>query len=208
MENDSSSSSEEDLVLFSSRNVLRKEQSMPQSIQEVIGHVGKGVAGLTLLATLVIIGTIPHAKALTNHPFRTTTMHPSFVAFSTVRNVPTMWHQHRAGTILAAFRSPGYAQTVSGGKPSAGEEMTNQNSKEESEHNTIEFHGRITSRVGADNMLHFTVGSIPWSIPLAANTDLHEVGGSPQAIQPNQKIEVEVQVTGTNMVVTKVEPGD
>lgn len=181
---------------------------MSQFIREAIGHIGKGVVRLTMLGTLLTIGTIPYAEALTNQAFRTTTTHPSFVTFTTVRNVPTMRHQHRAGTIPVVFRSSGHAQTVSGGEPPAGKELMKQNSEEESEHNTIEFHGTTTSRVGADNLLHFTVGSISWSIPLTANTDLHEVGGSSQSIQPNQKVEVEVQVTGTHMVVTKVEPGD
>ena len=76
----------------------------------------------------------------------------------------------------------------------------------EAEENTIEFHGTITRRVGADHMLHFTVGSIPWSIPLTASTDLHKMGGSAECLQPNQKVEIEVQVTGNQMVVTEVEP--
>lgn len=84
----------------------------------------------------------------------------------------------------------------------------NQHGKEEMDQNEIEFHGITTSRVGADNMLHFRVGSLLWSIPLTANTDLHKVGGSAQTIEPNQRVEVEVLVTGTQMTVTQVKPED
>ncbi|HEU5375632.1 MAG TPA: hypothetical protein VFV38_09355 [Ktedonobacteraceae bacterium] len=172
---------------------------MPQSIRQVLGKIGHGVAGITMLGALLITGGMSHANAVQHHASHPLTASPPSVASLAIST------QHSTGSILTAFQSSARPHTVLGGAPPAG---MPQRTEEGTDLNTIEFNGTTMGRVGADNMLHLMVGSTSWHFLIPARANLREVGGSPQAIHARQHVEVTVRVIGNRMVVTEVEPGD
>jgi hypothetical protein len=71
--------------------------------------------------------------------------------------------------------------------------------------NIVQYQGVTTSAVGADNMLHLGVGNKAWSFTINSSTDLSKFNNSAQSIQPNQRLKVKVQFTGTSGTVLKVD---
>ena len=67
--------------------------------------------------------------------------------------------------------------------------------------NVLAYTGITTSAVGADRVLHFTVGSKSYSFTLPPTTDLSDFGGNAQAIGNNVSVKVKVQVPA-NVVVS------
>jgi hypothetical protein len=70
--------------------------------------------------------------------------------------------------------------------------------------NTITYAGVVTSSVGADNVLHFRVGTQDFSFTLGPTTDLTDFQNNAQSIGSNQAIEVKVAFQGTTPTVVKV----
>lgn len=75
----------------------------------------------------------------------------------------------------------------------------------DSDQNIVEFKGVTTSTVGADNVLHFKVGSTEYSFTLNTMTDLTDFQNNAGSIPANQAIKVKVQFQGTTATVLKVE---
>ena len=71
--------------------------------------------------------------------------------------------------------------------------------------NLVQYKGLSTSAVGADQVIHFKVGTRSYSFTIGATTDLSDVGGNAQAIQANQIVKVKVQFAGSTATVLKVE---
>jgi hypothetical protein len=67
--------------------------------------------------------------------------------------------------------------------------------------NVIAYTGITTSAVGADRVLHFTVGSKSYTFTLPTTADLSDFGGNAQAIGNNVSVKVKVQIP-TNTVVS------
>lgn len=67
--------------------------------------------------------------------------------------------------------------------------------------NVIAYTGMTTSAVGADRVLHFTVGRKSYTFTLPATADLSDFGGNAQSIGNNISVKVKVQVP-TNTVVS------
>jgi len=70
--------------------------------------------------------------------------------------------------------------------------------------NTVDFQGMTTSAVGADRVIHFTVGNKSYSYTIGSTADLGDFNNNAQGIQTNQPVKVEVLFSGSNGTVTKV----
>jgi hypothetical protein len=70
--------------------------------------------------------------------------------------------------------------------------------------NTVDFQGMTTSAVGADRVIHFTVGKKSYSFTIGSTADLGDFNNNAQGIQANQPVKVEVLFSGSNGSVTKV----
>jgi hypothetical protein len=66
--------------------------------------------------------------------------------------------------------------------------------------NVIAYTGITTSAVGADRVLHFTVGSKSYTFTLPATADLSDFNGNAQAIGNNISVKVKVQVPANTVV--------
>lgn len=66
--------------------------------------------------------------------------------------------------------------------------------------NVIAYTGITTSAVGADRVIHFTVGVKSYSFPLPATADLGDFGGNAQAIGNNVAVKVKVQFPAITVV--------
>ena len=66
--------------------------------------------------------------------------------------------------------------------------------------NVIAYTGITTSAVGADRVIHFTVGVKSYSFPLPATADLGDFGGNAQAIGNNVSVKVKVQFPANTVV--------
>jgi hypothetical protein len=73
--------------------------------------------------------------------------------------------------------------------------------------NSVDFEGVTTNTVGADNVLHFNVGSKNYSYAINTSTQLKHFT-NPQSIVANTPVKVKVQFNGSNGTVTKVENGN
>ena len=70
--------------------------------------------------------------------------------------------------------------------------------------NTVDFQGMTTSAVGADRVIHFTVGNKSYSYTIGSGADLSDFNNNAQGIQTNQPVKVEVLFNGSNGSITKV----
>ena len=70
--------------------------------------------------------------------------------------------------------------------------------------NTVDFQGMTTSAVGADRVIHFTVGNKSYSYTIGSTADLGDFNNNAQGIQANQPVKVAVLFSGSNGTVTKV----
>jgi hypothetical protein len=66
--------------------------------------------------------------------------------------------------------------------------------------NVIAYTGITTSAVGADRVIHLTVGIKNYSFPIPATADLSSFGSNAQAIGPNVSVKVKVQFPGNTVV--------
>ncbi len=66
--------------------------------------------------------------------------------------------------------------------------------------NVIAYTGITTSAVGADRVLHFTVGNKSYTFTLPTTADLSDFGGNAQAIGNNVSVKVKVQVPANTVV--------
>jgi len=66
--------------------------------------------------------------------------------------------------------------------------------------NVMAYTGITTSAVGADRVLHFTVGTKSYTFTLPATADLSDFNGNAQAIGNNISVKVKVQVSGNTVV--------
>lgn len=71
--------------------------------------------------------------------------------------------------------------------------------------NIVEYHGVTTRAVGADRVIHFTVGTKRYIFTIGATADVSDFGGNAQAIIANQLVKVKVQFAGSTGTVLKVE---
>lgn len=83
-------------------------------------------------------------------------------------------------------------------------EIKPSDSSDAADQNTVKFDGVVTSAVGADNVLHFRVGTQDFSFTLNAMTDLSDFQNNARAIGSNQAVEVKVQFQGTSATVLEV----
>lgn len=70
--------------------------------------------------------------------------------------------------------------------------------------NVVEYQGVTNSAVGADNVLHFTVGNHSFSYSIASSADLGDFNNNAQSITNNQTITVKVQFQANTGTITKV----
>lgn len=63
--------------------------------------------------------------------------------------------------------------------------------------NTVKFQGFTTQAVGADRVIHFTVGNRSYSFPIASTAELKDFNGNAQAIANATSVKVNVQFNGT-----------
>lgn len=66
--------------------------------------------------------------------------------------------------------------------------------------NVIAYIGITTSAVGADNVIHFTVGIKSYSFTIPATADVSAFGANPQAIGNNVMVKVKVQYPSMTVV--------
>lgn len=66
--------------------------------------------------------------------------------------------------------------------------------------NVIAYTGITTSAVGANRVLHFTVGTKSYTYTLPASADLSDFNGNAQAIGNNMSVKVKVQVPSNTVV--------
>jgi hypothetical protein len=71
--------------------------------------------------------------------------------------------------------------------------------------NVVEYKGVTSSAVGPDRVIHFTVGTKPYTFTIGPTADLSDVGGNAQAIGASQLVKVKVQFAGAAGTVLKVE---
>jgi len=64
----------------------------------------------------------------------------------------------------------------------------------------IAYTGITTSAVGADRVLHFTVGTKSYTFTIPTTADLSDFGGNAQAIGNNASVKVKVQVPANTVV--------
>ena len=72
--------------------------------------------------------------------------------------------------------------------------------KNQSDLHVIAYTGITTSAVGADRVLHFTVGTKSYTFTLPTTADLSDFGGNAQAIGNNVSVKVKVQVPANTVV--------
>jgi hypothetical protein len=70
--------------------------------------------------------------------------------------------------------------------------------------NQMQFQGVTTQAVGADRVIHFTVGNKSFSFPIASTADLSNFGGNAQSIASGVTVMVTVEFSGTTGSVTRV----
>ena len=74
--------------------------------------------------------------------------------------------------------------------------------------NVVAYTGLTTSAVGADRVLHFTVGTKSYTFTLPPTADLSDFGGNAQAIANNVPVKVKVQYPANTVVsVGNATPG-
>jgi serine/threonine protein kinase len=70
--------------------------------------------------------------------------------------------------------------------------------------NQVQLQGVTTQAVGADRVIHFTVGNKSFSFPIASTADLSNFGGNAQSIASGVTVMVTVEFSGTTGSVTRV----
>lgn len=65
--------------------------------------------------------------------------------------------------------------------------------------NVVAYTGTTTSAVGADRVIHFTVGTTAYTYPIPATADLTDFGGNAQAIGNNLLVKVKVVYPGNTV---------
>lgn len=71
--------------------------------------------------------------------------------------------------------------------------------------NVVEYQGVTTSVVGADNMLHFSVGNRSFSYAITSTTDLGDFNNNAHSISNNQAVKVKVQFQGNTGTLLSVD---
>lgn len=66
--------------------------------------------------------------------------------------------------------------------------------------NVIAYTGVTTSAVGADRVIHFTVGTKSYTFTIPTTADLGDFGGNAQAIGNNLAVKVKVQYPANTVV--------
>jgi hypothetical protein len=69
---------------------------------------------------------------------------------------------------------------------------------------TVTFQGVTTQAVGADRMIHFTVGNRSYIFPIVATAELKDFNGNAQSIANATSVKVDVQFNGTSGTVIDV----
>jgi len=64
--------------------------------------------------------------------------------------------------------------------------------------NTVTFKGVTTQAVGADRMIHFTVGNRSYIFPIVSTAELKDFNGNAQSIANATSVKVDVQFNGTS----------
>ncbi len=64
--------------------------------------------------------------------------------------------------------------------------------------NTATFQGVTTQAVGSDRVLHFAVGNLSYSFPIASTAELKDFNGNAQSIANATSVKVDVQFNGTS----------
>ncbi len=77
--------------------------------------------------------------------------------------------------------------------------------KDQANQSRVQYQGVTRSAVGTDNMLHLGVGTRTWNFMISPATNLKNFNNNAQSIQANQPIKVDVQFSGTNGTVIKVD---
>ena len=70
--------------------------------------------------------------------------------------------------------------------------------------NQVQFQGVTTQAVGADRMIHFTVGNKSFSFPIASTADLSDYNGNAQSIASGASVKVTVEFSGTSGSATDI----
>ncbi len=70
--------------------------------------------------------------------------------------------------------------------------------------NQATYQGVTTQAVGADHVIHFTVGNKSFSFQIASTADLSDFGGNAQSIASGATVKVTVEFSGTTGSVTKI----
>ncbi len=69
---------------------------------------------------------------------------------------------------------------------------------------TVTFQGVTTQAVGADRMIHFTVGNRSYIFPIVTTAELKDFNGNAQSIANATSVKVDVQYNGTSGTVIDV----
>jgi hypothetical protein len=70
--------------------------------------------------------------------------------------------------------------------------------------NQVQFQGVTTQAVGADRVIHFTVGNKSFSFAIGSSADLSDYNGNAQSIASGATVKVTVEFSGTTGSVTKI----
>ncbi len=70
--------------------------------------------------------------------------------------------------------------------------------------NQVQFQGVTTQTVGADRVIHFTVGNKSFSFPIASTADLSDYNGNAQSIASGASVKVTVEFSGTSGSATDI----
>ncbi len=70
--------------------------------------------------------------------------------------------------------------------------------------NQVKFQGVTTQAVGADRVIHFSVGNKSYNFTIPSTADLSDFGGNAQSIASGATVKVTVEYSGTTGTVTKV----
>jgi Domain of unknown function (DUF5666) len=70
--------------------------------------------------------------------------------------------------------------------------------------NVVDFRGMTTSLVGADRVIHLTVGTRVYTFPISPTADLGDFNGNTQSIGNNMPVKVKVQFNGSTSTAIKI----
>ncbi len=76
--------------------------------------------------------------------------------------------------------------------------------KSDDDPNQAQYQGVTTQAVGADRVIHFTVGNKSFSFPIASTADLSDYNGNAQSIASGASVKVTVEFSGTTGSVSKI----